>query len=65
MVALEPKGPLLLYVTATAQVVSMVLVIGQPVPEQHQVPNGAPADSSRSQDLEPVGEPGDKEVAGS
>jgi hypothetical protein len=48
MVALEPTEPLLLYIAATTEVLSMVLVMERPEPQQTQVPKGAPAAGSRS-----------------
>jgi hypothetical protein len=57
MVALEPGEPLLLCITTTAEAVSMVAVAKRVKPQQPQVPKGASAGGSESQDLEPVEEP--------
>jgi hypothetical protein len=65
MVALEPGEPLLLYIGATVEVVSMVLVAERPEPQQPQEPKGAPADGSCSQDLDNEGGPHHKEPSGS
>jgi hypothetical protein len=54
MVASEPGEPLLLYITATAEVMSMVLIAEWSEPQQPQVPKGAPTVNSRSQDLDPT-----------
>jgi hypothetical protein len=54
MVALEPGEPLLLYIAAIAEVVSMVLVAEWPDPKQPQALKGAPAVRSRSPDLNPA-----------
>jgi hypothetical protein len=56
MVAPEPTGPLLLYITATSEVVSMVLVTERPDPHNTHELRGSPADSSWSQDPGPVEE---------
>jgi hypothetical protein len=48
MVALEPGKPLLLYIVATTDVVSKVLVIEWPDPKQPQALKGAPAARSGS-----------------
>jgi hypothetical protein len=48
MVAPEPDEPLLLYIAATIEVVSMVLVAEPPEPNQPQALKGAPAVGSRS-----------------
>jgi hypothetical protein len=48
MVALEPDEPLLLYIMATTDVVSMVLVAERPEPQQPQALKGAPTADSRS-----------------
>jgi hypothetical protein len=48
MVALEPGEPLLLYIMATIEVVSMVLVTEWPEPRQPQTLKGAPAVGSGS-----------------
>jgi hypothetical protein len=54
MVALQPGDPLLLYIAAIAEVVSMVLVTEWPDPKQPQALKGAPAVRSRSPDLNPA-----------
>jgi hypothetical protein len=59
VVAPEPDEPLLLYVVATAAVVSMVLVAERP--KLHQ----PPAAGSRSQNSDPAEGPGHKEATGS
>jgi hypothetical protein len=61
MVALEPSEPLLLYVTAIAEVVSMVLVTERSKPKQPQALKGAPTAGSRSQDPDPAEGPRDHE----
>jgi hypothetical protein len=48
MVALEPGEPLLLYITATAKAVSMVLVAEQPEPLQPQETKVTPVNGSGS-----------------
>jgi hypothetical protein len=48
MVALEPSEPLLLYIVATTEVVSMVLVVELLEPQQPQALKGAPIVGSRS-----------------
>jgi dsDNA-binding SOS-regulon protein len=53
MVAPEPGEPLLLYIMATTEVVSMVLVAERSEPQQTQVPKGASASSSISLDPPP------------
>jgi hypothetical protein len=65
MVASEPREPLLLYVAATVEGVSMVLVVERPEPPQPQETKDASANDSRSQDLEPAGSPGVGVTAGS
>jgi hypothetical protein len=65
MVALEPGEPLLLYIVATAEAVSMVLVAERPEPCQHQEPRNASTSGSRSQGLELVKQPRVEEVVGS
>jgi hypothetical protein len=55
MVALEPSEPLLLYIVATAEVVSIVLVMERPEPQQSQSPKAASAASFESHDLDPIG----------
>jgi hypothetical protein len=54
MEALEPGEHLLLYIMATAEVMSMVLVAEQPEPKQPQALKGAPIAGSGSQDLDPA-----------
>jgi dsDNA-binding SOS-regulon protein len=58
MVALEPGEPLLVYFTATTEVVSMVLVAERSKPPQPQEIKEASANGSGSQDTEPAGRPG-------
>jgi hypothetical protein len=65
MVAPEPSEPLMLYVAATSEVVSMVLVAERPEPQQPQVLKGASIGSSGSQDPEPTEEPRVEEAVGS
>jgi hypothetical protein len=65
MVAPKPSERLLLYIVATAEVVSMVLVIERPEPKQPQVLKGAPAAESGSQDPDPTEGPRDQEASGS
>jgi hypothetical protein len=65
MVAPEPSEPLLLYIAAIAEVVSLVLITERPNPQEPQVAKGASAGGSRSQDPDPIGELGKKEAAGS
>jgi hypothetical protein len=57
MVAPEPSEPLMLYVVATSEAMSMVLVAERPEPQQPQVLKGASVGSSGSQDPEPTEEP--------
>jgi hypothetical protein len=59
VVAPEPDEPLLLYVAATAAVVSMVLVAERPKLQQR------PAAGSGSQNSDPAEGPGHKEATGS
>jgi hypothetical protein len=47
MVAPEPDEPLLLYIVATADVVSMVLVAERPEPRQQKEPKAEEAAGSR------------------
>jgi hypothetical protein len=54
MLAPEPGEPLMLYIVATTEVVSMVLVIEWPKPGQPQALKGAPTTGSRFQDPDPV-----------
>jgi hypothetical protein len=65
MVAPELGEPLLLYITAIAKVVSMVLVKELPEPHKPQAQKGAPAVGFGSQDPDPARVPGDKETVGS
>jgi hypothetical protein len=65
MVAPKPGEPLLLYISATAEVMSMVLVIKCPAPHQPQEPKGASVGGSRSHDPEPTQEARIKEAVGS
>jgi hypothetical protein len=53
-VAPDLDEPLLLYITAIAKVVSMVLVAEQPEPHQHQEPKGTYAAGSGSLDSGPA-----------
>jgi hypothetical protein len=57
MVALEAGEPLLLYIAATTESVSMVLVVEQPEPPQPQETKETSVNSSGSQGLEPVWSP--------
>jgi hypothetical protein len=57
MVALEPDEPLLLYIVAIAEVVSMILVAKWPEPQQPQAQKGSPTVGSWSQDSDPEGGP--------
>jgi hypothetical protein len=50
MVAPEPSEHLLLYIAATTEVISMVLVAERLEPKQSQALKGAPAFGSRYQD---------------
>jgi hypothetical protein len=54
MVAPEPGEPLLLYITATAEAVSMVLVTERSEPPQPQETKETSVNSSGSQDMEPA-----------
>jgi hypothetical protein len=74
MVAPELSEPLLLYIIAIADVMSMVLVVERPEPLQPQAPKGASACGSgskdpnpaiRSQPLEPTPGPMDQDATGS
>jgi hypothetical protein len=65
MVAPEPGEPLLLYITATTEVMTMVLVAERPEPKQPLELKGAPAVGSGSQDLDPVEGSRDQEASGS
>jgi hypothetical protein len=53
MVAPEPGEPMLLYITAIADAVSMVLVVEQSEPRQHQEPKAEEAPESQAQELPP------------
>jgi hypothetical protein len=55
MVALEPSEPLLLYIMATVEVVSMVLVAEHLEPKQPRALKGTPAAGSSSKDQEAFG----------
>jgi hypothetical protein len=57
MVAPKSRDPLLLYVAATAEAVSMVLIVERPEPPQPQETKEAYANGSGSQDPQPVGSP--------
>jgi hypothetical protein len=57
MVDLEPSEPLLLYIAATTEVVSKVLVAERQEPQQPQVSKGAPPVGFGSKDQDLVGEP--------
>jgi hypothetical protein len=57
MVAPEPGELLLLYITVTAEAVSMVWVIERLEPQQPQVLKGASTGGSGSQDPKPTAEP--------
>jgi hypothetical protein len=50
MVAPEPSEPLLLYIRASTDAVRMVLVMEQPEPQQHQVPEAKEAPGSQTQE---------------
>jgi hypothetical protein len=54
MVAPEPGEPLLLYIAATVEVVSIVLVVERPEPKQLQALKGAHVAKSGSQDSDPA-----------
>jgi dsDNA-binding SOS-regulon protein len=57
MVAPELREPLLLYIAATVEVVSMVLVGKRLEPPQPQETKEAPTNGSGSKGLEPAGSP--------
>jgi hypothetical protein len=63
MVAPEPGEHLLLYIVATAEVMSMVLVTEQTEPQQPQALKGASTTESGSQDPDPVEGPHDQEAS--
>jgi hypothetical protein len=65
MAAPEPGEHLLLYIAATAEAVSMILVTERPEPPQSQETKEASANGSGSQDPEPVGSPEVGVAAGS
>jgi dsDNA-binding SOS-regulon protein len=65
MVAPEPREPLMLYVVAIAEAVSMILVADQPESPQPQETKEASANGSGSHDPEPAGSPGVGVVVGS
>jgi hypothetical protein len=65
MVALEPGEPLLLYIMATTEVMSMVLVAERPEPKQPRTLKRAPVAGSRSQDPDPTKGSHDQETSGS
>jgi hypothetical protein len=65
MVTPEPGEPLLHYIMAIAEVISMVLVAEQPKPKQPQTLKGAPTTGSGSQDLDPAEGSRDQEASGS
>jgi hypothetical protein len=65
MVAPEPGEPLLLYIVATTEAVSMVLVVEQPEPPQPQEMKEASVNGSGSQGPEPVGSPEVRVAVGS
>jgi dsDNA-binding SOS-regulon protein len=54
----KPREPLLLYITATTEVISMVLVTERSEPPQPQETKEASANDSGYQDPEPTGSPG-------
>jgi hypothetical protein len=65
MVAPEPGEPLLLYIVATSDVVSMVLVAERSDPHTTHELGGSAADGSGAQDPRPMEEPRVVMVAGS
>jgi hypothetical protein len=65
MVAPEPGEPLLLYIAATSEAVSMVLVAEQSDPHHLHELGSSSADGSGSQDLGPAEEPGAVDGSGS
>jgi hypothetical protein len=64
IVALEPGEPLLFYVTAIVEAVSMVLIAERSEPPQPQETKEASTNGSRAQDPEPAGRPGVMVAAG-
>jgi hypothetical protein len=65
MVSLESGEPLFLYVTATTEAMSMVLVAERPEPSQPQETKETSTDGSGSQDSEPARSPKVGVTAGS
>jgi hypothetical protein len=65
MVALEPGEPLLLYIAATSEAVSMVLVTERPDPHDLHELGSSSANGSGSQDLRPAEEMGATDGSGS
>jgi hypothetical protein len=65
MVASETGEPLLLYIVATSEVVSMVLVVEQPESRQPQLPKGTSIGGFGFQDPDPTEGLGNKEAVGS
>jgi hypothetical protein len=57
MVAPKPGEPLLLFITVTAEAVSMVLIVERSEPPQPQMTKETSANGSGSQDLELAGSP--------
>jgi hypothetical protein len=64
MVTLEPREPLLLYITATTKAISMVLVAERPEPPQPQETKEASVNGSGSKDPELAESPGVRVAAG-
>jgi hypothetical protein len=60
-----PSEPLLLYIAATSEIVSMVLVAERPDPHAPHELRSSSADGSGSLDLRPVEEPGAADGSGS
>jgi hypothetical protein len=65
MVAPEPGEPLLLYIAATLEAVSMVLVTEEPNPHGLHELESSSANGSSSQDPRPTEEPGVADGSGS
>jgi hypothetical protein len=65
MVVLEPSEPLLLYIVATSEAVSMVLVAERPDPHGLHELGSSSANGSGSQDPGPMEEPGAVDGSGS
>jgi hypothetical protein len=65
MVAPEPGEPLLLYIVATTEAMSMVLVIERPGPHGLHEVGSSSANGSGFQDLGPADEPGAANGSGS